>query len=83
MLSIDLTRPFDTVRVAAKPPFRRRTAGFEILDGQGDRIKDLPHAPITAETPWRLVKKYCQAAGIDPDRLGGQGWVVEKSDHGW
>jgi site-specific recombinase XerD len=25
------------------------------------------------KTPWRLVKKYCQAAGIDPDRLGGRG----------
>jgi integrase len=25
------------------------------------------------ETPWRQVKKYCRAAGIDPDRLGGRG----------
>jgi integrase/recombinase XerD len=25
------------------------------------------------KTPWRLVKKYCQAAGIDPSRLGGRG----------
>jgi len=25
------------------------------------------------KTPWRLVKKYCRAAGIDPDRLGGRG----------
>jgi integrase/recombinase XerD len=25
------------------------------------------------KTPWRLVKKYCLAAGIDPDRLGGRG----------
>src|SRR3954454_14838060 len=24
------------------------------------------------KTPWRLVKKYCQAAGIVPDRLGGR-----------
>ena len=23
--------------------------------------------------PWRLVKKYCRAAGINPDRLGGRG----------
>jgi integrase len=22
--------------------------------------------------PWRLVKKYCQATGIDPSRLGGR-----------
>jgi integrase/recombinase XerD len=25
------------------------------------------------KTPWRLVKKYCRAAGIDPNRLGGRG----------
>jgi site-specific recombinase XerD len=25
------------------------------------------------KTPWRLVKKYCQAAGIVPDRLGQRG----------
>jgi site-specific recombinase XerD len=25
------------------------------------------------KTPWRLVKKYCLAASIDPDRLGGRG----------
>jgi hypothetical protein len=28
---------------------------------------------LNRETPWRLVKKYCRAAGIDPDRLGGRG----------
>jgi integrase/recombinase XerD len=25
------------------------------------------------KTPWRLVKKYCEAAGIDPSRLGSRG----------
>ena len=25
------------------------------------------------QTPWRLVKKYCRAAGIDPRRLTGRG----------
>jgi hypothetical protein len=25
------------------------------------------------KTPWRLVKKYCRAACIDPDCLGGRG----------
>jgi integrase/recombinase XerD len=25
------------------------------------------------KTPWRLVKKYCRAAGIDPSRLGSRG----------
>ncbi len=24
-------------------------------------------------TPWRMVKKYCEAAGIDPSRLGSRG----------
>jgi site-specific recombinase XerD len=28
---------------------------------------------LDRKTPWRLVKKYCQAAGIDPERLGGRG----------
>src|SRR5271157_5323334 len=27
----------------------------------------------TARPPWRLVKKYCEAAGIDPSRLGSRG----------
>ena len=28
---------------------------------------------LDRKTPWRLVKKYCEAAGIDPDRLGQRG----------
>ena len=28
---------------------------------------------LDRKTPWRLVKKYCQAAGTDPSRLGGRG----------
>ena len=28
---------------------------------------------LDRKTPWRLVKKYCQAAGIDPARLGSRG----------
>jgi site-specific recombinase XerD len=28
---------------------------------------------LDRKTPWRLVKKYCRAAGIYPDRLGGRG----------
>ena len=28
---------------------------------------------LDRKTPWRLVKQYCRAAGIDPDRLGGRG----------
>src|SRR3954453_13231966 len=29
--------------------------------------------PLDRKAPWRLVKNYCRAAGIDPDRLGGRG----------
>lgn len=28
---------------------------------------------VDRKTPWRLVKKYCEAAGIDHQRLGGRG----------
>ena len=28
---------------------------------------------LDRKTPWRLVKQYCQAAGIDPKRLGSRG----------
>jgi len=37
-------------------------------DGTG-----LERRHLERKTPWRLVKKYCRAAGIDPDRLGGRG----------
>jgi site-specific recombinase XerD len=37
-------------------------------DGSGFERRHLDR-----KTPWRLVKKYCQAAGIDPSRLGGRG----------
>src|SRR5437660_3637991 len=38
------------------------------LDGSGFARRHL-----NRKIPWRLVKKYCRAAGIDPDRLGGRG----------
>ena len=28
---------------------------------------------LDRKIPWRLVKKYCKAPGIDPKRLGGRG----------
>ncbi len=28
---------------------------------------------MNRKTPWRLVKKYCKLAGIDPNRLQGRG----------
>src|ERR1700728_1062328 len=37
-------------------------------DGSG-----LERGHLDRKTPWRLVKKYCEAAGIDPRRLGSRG----------
>ena len=37
-------------------------------DGSGFERRHLDR-----KTPWRLVKKYCEAAGIDPSRLGSRG----------
>ena len=37
-------------------------------DGTG-----LERRHLDRKTPWRLVKKYCEAAGIDPKRLGSRG----------
>jgi len=37
-------------------------------DGTG-----LARRHLDRKTPWRLVKKYCKAAGIEPGRLGGRG----------
>ena len=31
---------------------------------------------LSRTTPWRMVKKYCQAAGIEPNRLGSRGMGV-------
>lgn len=35
--------------------------------------KRLMRRPLSRKTPWRLVKKYCRLAGIDPERLQGRG----------
>ena len=41
-------------------PLTRNGSGFE-------------RRHLDRKTPWRLVKHYCRAAGIDPDRLGQRG----------
>jgi len=41
-------------------PLRRDGVGFECRH-------------LDRKTPWRLVKHYCRAAGISPDRLGDRG----------
>jgi integrase/recombinase XerD len=33
----------------------------------------LARRPLDRKMPWRLVKKYCEAAGIEHERLGGRG----------
>src|SRR5262249_55137522 len=38
--------------------------------------KTLVRRHLERKTPWRLVKKYCRAAGIDPDGLGRRGLGV-------
>jgi site-specific recombinase XerD len=49
-------------------------------DTQGPLFRPLSPSGLTLERrhldrkmPWRLVKKYCRAAGIDPTRLGRRG----------
>jgi site-specific recombinase XerD len=49
-------------------------------DPQGPLFRPLTPSGLALErrhldrkTPWRLVKKYCQAAGIEPNRLGARG----------
>ncbi len=41
-------------------PMRRDSTGFK-------------RRHLDRKTPWRLVKRYCRAAGIDPERLGARG----------
>ena len=50
-----------------------RKARFSADDARRERLI----RALDRKTPWRLVKKYCQAAGIDPDRLGGRGIGID------
>jgi len=52
----------DNLRVSTKVVARSDTAALLKVRRHLDR-----------KTPWRLVKKYCRAAGIDPMRMGGRG----------
>ena len=56
----------------------RLAAGLEAAVGAAVDVAGGVAGSLTDEgsgrkTPWRLVKKYCRAAGIDPDRLGQRG----------
>lgn len=43
---------------------------FRPMNPNGSRFE---RRPMSRKTPWRLVKHYCRAAGISPDRLGSRG----------
>jgi integrase len=43
---------------------------FRPMDKSGLRL-DRRH--MDRKTPWRLIKRYCRAAGINPDRIDGRG----------
>ena len=67
---LDAARPLlaYVARRASGTTRRGRSFGPMKPDGTG-----LERRHLDRKTPWRLVKKYCRAAGIDPDRLGGRG----------
>ena len=43
---------------------------FRPLSPDGERFE---RRHMDRKTPWRLVKKYCVAAGIEANRTGGRG----------
>ena len=45
-------------------------AAFSAHEAGRKRLRAAAPGP---QDPWRLVKKYCEAAGIDPERFGGRG----------
>jgi site-specific recombinase XerD len=69
-LLLDAARPVLAYLVAAGIKDDKEGPLFRPLtpDGSGFERRHLDR-----KTPWRLVKKYCKAAGIDPDRLGQRG----------
>ena len=47
--------------------------GRPALPAAASRRHGLVRRHLDRKTPWRLVKQYCEAAGIDPSRLGSRG----------
>jgi site-specific recombinase XerD len=65
---------------AARPVLAYVKAAGIAVDKQGPLFRPLQPNGLGLErrhldrkTPWRLVKKYCEATGIDHQRLGGRG----------
>ena len=65
---------------AARPVLAYVTQAGIKEDREGPLFRPMPpdgsgfeRRHMDRKTPWRLVKKYCEAAGIDPKRLGGRG----------
>ncbi|HWB10522.1 MAG TPA: tyrosine-type recombinase/integrase [Pirellulales bacterium] len=65
---------------AARPVLAYVNASGIGADREGPLFRPLTPSGLALErrhldrkTPWRLVKKYCELAGIDHERLGGRG----------
>ena len=58
---------------ASRMTGKARSSGPMTPDGSG-----LVRRHLDRKTPWRLVKKYCEAAGIDPSRLGSRGIGIHR-----
>lgn len=65
---------------AARPILRYMAEAGIQDDADGPLFRPMPadgaefeRRFMNRKAPWRLVKRYCRAAGISPDRLGGRG----------
>jgi site-specific recombinase XerD len=67
---LDAARPVQAYLERAGIAGDREGPLFRPLTPDGLR---LVRRHLGRKTPWRLVKKYCRAAGIDPGRLGQRG----------
>lgn len=67
---LDAARPLLAYLEGAGIRHDKEGALFRPLSPDG---KSLLPRHLNRKTPWRLVKKYCRAADIEPDRLGGRG----------
>jgi integrase len=67
---LDATRPVLAYVARAGIGDDKEGPLFRPLSSDGSK---LVWRHLDRKTPWRLVKKYCEAAGIDHRRLGGRG----------
>jgi site-specific recombinase XerD len=67
---LDAARPIIAYMQAADIAEDREGPLFRPTSPDGLRLQ---RRPMDRKIPWRLVKQYCRAAGIEPDRLDGRG----------